>query len=225
MTKTPWIVGAALATALVAAAGYAEAAPGSPPPPPQTRADLQARIAEHFKKLDANGDGYVTKAEFDAARTAMKAQAAERRKERRDKVFAALDANKDGVLSRQEFDTPPQHRHDGTDGAKAGGPQGPGPDSPGGPRDGRWRGHRGGPMMHGGMAMMMGPRGGWFDRADANKDGKVSLAEASAGPLAMFDKVDTNHDGTISPEERTAAREAMRAKWRERRGGESKPQG
>ena len=59
--------------------------------------------------------------------------------------------------------------------------------------------------------------GHWFDRADANKDGKVSLAEAQAGPLAMFDRVDANHDGTISPEERQAARAAMRAKWQERR--------
>jgi len=54
---------------------------------------------------------------------------------------------------------------------------------------------------------------GWFARADANKDGKVSLAEAEAGALAMFDKVDTNHDGAISP----AEHDAMRAKWMERR--------
>ena len=72
-------------------------------------------------------------------------------------------------------------------------------------------------MMHRGM--MPGGFGGdrWFDRADANKDGKVSLAEASAGPLAMFDRVDTNHDGKISPEERSIAFEGLRGPRKDRR--------
>jgi len=66
--------------------------------------------------------------------------------------------------------------------------------------------------------MGMGMGGGqWFERADADKDGKLTLAEAQAGPLAMFDKVDANKDGVISPEEHEAARDAMRAKWQERR--------
>lgn len=212
MTKTPWIIGAALAATL-AAAGYAQARPDGPP---KTRAEVQERIADRFKKADANGDGYVTRAEFDAAREAMKAKFATRREEHRDKMFAMLDTNKDGQLSKQEFDAPRPHR-DGM-----GGPEGPG-DREGG----KGRGHHDGGMMHRGMAMMMmGPRGdGWFDRADANHDGKVSLAEASASALAMFDKVDANHDGTISPEEHEAAREAMRARWREHRGDGDKPQG
>ena len=215
MTKTPWIVGAALAATL-AAAGYAQAEHG----PPRTRAELQAKIAEHFKKADTNGDGYVTKAEFDAARETMKAKFAEKREEHREKEFAMLDANKDGQLSKAEFMAPPPH-HDGM-----GGPEGPG-----GPDGDHEHGHHGGWMMHGhgmhgGMAMMMMGHGGdeWFARADANHDGKVSLAEAEAGPLAMFDRADTNHDGTVSPEEHEAARAAMRAKWQEHRGGEH-PQG
>ena len=76
--------------------------------------------------------------------------------------------------------------------------------------------HRGHGMRHGG-GMPMG--GMWFERADANKDGKVSLAEASAGALAMFDRADADKNGTISPEEHKAARDAMRAKWQERRAG------
>lgn len=200
MTKTPWIAGAALA-ALLGATGYAYAMPEGGPP--KTRTEVQARIAEHFKKTDANGDGYVTKAEADAARAAMKAKRAEHRAERREQHFAKLDSDKNGVLSKEEFAAP---RERGGDEAKRG------------HHGGKHMGHRGWGRHGGGMRMGEA----WFDRADANKDGKISLAEASTGPLARFDKVDTNKDGAISTEERDAARAAMRAKWQERRGDASK---
>ena len=49
----------------------------------------------------------------------------------------------------------------------------------------------------------MGGFGGHlFDMADANKDGRVSLAEAQAAALAHFDSADANHDGKITPDER-----------------------
>lgn len=189
MKKTPWIAGAALAATLGVAA-YAAAPDG----PPKTRAEVQARVADHFKKADANGDGFVTKAEMDAARATMKEKSAERREERREQRFAKLDTDKDGTLSKAEYSVRPERKD--------------------GDRKGMHRGHGKHGMRHG------GPMGGgmWFERADANKDGKVSLAEASAGALAMFDRVDTNKDGTISPEEHKAARDAMRTKWQERRG-------
>jgi hypothetical protein len=63
----------------------------------------------------------------------------------------------------------------------------------------------------------MGRGDKWFDRADANHDGKLTLAEASAGPLAMFDRADTNHDGTISPDEHKAAMEKMRGMMKDRK--------
>ena len=44
---------------------------------------------------------------------------------------------------------------------------------------------------------------------DGNKDGKISLEEYQARPLASFNRVDTNHDGTISPQELEAARAAQ----------------
>jgi hypothetical protein len=49
-----------------------------------------------------------------------------------------------------------------------------------------------------------GPDEGWFTRIDANRDGRVTLAELSAAPLANFDRIDANHDGILSPEERAA---------------------
>lgn len=54
---------------------------------------MQARAAERFKKLDANGDGGVTQAEIDAAR---KQGEAER--------FKRLDTNSDGKLSQAEME-------------------------------------------------------------------------------------------------------------------------
>ena len=209
MKKTPWIAGAALAASLAAAA---VAGPGDRPGgPPPTRAEVQARVAEYFKKLDANGDGYVTKDEADAARAEMRAAFAEKRQERRAERFAMLDKDKNGTLSKDEYMAPPPPRADEADGRR------------GGP-DGMRRGGHGRWMKHGGPgAMGMGLGGGrMFERADANKDGKVSLAEAEAPALAMFDRVDTNHDGTISPEERKAAHEAMRAKWKEMRDARDK---
>ncbi|WP_340317515.1 EF-hand domain-containing protein [Rhizorhabdus argentea] len=185
MTKTPWLAGAALAATLAAAA-YAQATPDSPP---RTRAELQAKVAEHFRKADANGDGFITRAEFDAARTAMRAEFAERREE----MFAMLDKDRNGSLSKDEFMAPPQ----------PGGPDGP---------EGMDRSHDG----HGDGMMRHGRMGGdWFARTDTDKDGRISLTEASAGALAMFDRVDTDHDGTVSPQEHDAARDAMRARWRD----------
>jgi Ca2+-binding EF-hand superfamily protein len=46
-----------------------------------------------------------------------------------------------------------------------------------------------------------GHKGGMMSRADANKDGKVTLAEALAAGMAHFDKKDANRDGAITKDE------------------------
>jgi len=53
-------------------------------------------------------------------------------------------------------------------------------------------------------------QGEHFKRADADKDGKVSKAEALAAAAAAFDRADTNKDGFITPEEMKAAHKAHR---------------
>lgn len=60
---------------------------------------------------------------------------------------------------------------------------------------------------------MGGMEGHMFAMADANKDGKVTQAEATGAALAHFDKVDSNKDGAISDAERKAMREKMRGAW------------
>ena len=154
---------------------------------PMTRSAVEAMVKEHFAKVDANGDGYIDKAEADAARDKMMA-------DMRGRHFKMMDTNGDGSISRAEFDA---EHHEG---------MAMGDGKPGGAMMGHGAEH--GP----GMPMMMMRHGpGMFERADANKDGRVSLAEALAMPMAHFDKADTNKDGTISPEERKAAHEKMRA--------------
>ncbi len=170
---------------------------------PMTKAAIETMVKTHFAKVDANGDGYIVKAEAEGARDKMVA-------ERRDEHFKAMDANSDGSISRAEFDA--QHGAGHRESIAMGEP------NPGAKSEDE---HKGGHMRHGGghrpgMAMMM-HGGRMFERADADKDGRVSLAEALARPMEHFDKVDANKDGTISPEERKAAHEKMRAEWRAKR--------
>jgi Ca2+-binding EF-hand superfamily protein len=49
----------------------------------------------------------------------------------------------------------------------------------------------------------------WFDRADANKNGKVTQAEAEALLAATFKRYDTDGDGKIGPAERGTAKKAL----------------
>lgn len=154
-----------------------------------TRADVEGRVRTMFERLDADKDGFVTQDETKAARAGARVKMHEA-------MFARLDANKDGSISRAEFDAPRANA-----GERAG-------------HDGK-RGHR--RMAHNGMAGGFGG-GRMLARADADKDGRVSLAEATTPALQRFDRADADHDGTLTPEERKAARETMRAQWKQRQG-------
>ena len=151
-----------------------------------TRAEVETKVKTMFATVDANRDGTITKAEAEAAHGQMESKM-------RDAHFNEMDANKDGSISRAEFDAGHMRRGEGM--KHEGGEKGE-------------MGHRGGQDemgkgRHGGMRMHMS-RGDMFERADANQDGSVSLAEALAQPLARFDAADTNRDGTLSPQERLA---------------------
>ena len=194
--KTLLIGGAVAALAVPA---LAQIAPAPTPAPRaahaqkvQTRAEVQAKVAQHFARLDANRDGVLTQAEVDTAKQARKTKVAERREQAREHRLRRLESNNDGSISRAEWDAAQAHRrqrvaardHDG---------------------DGRRdrRGARG--------AGMHGFGGRMFAMADADKDGRVTLAEAHATALQHFDMIDANRDGRITPEERTQMHQRMRA--------------
>jgi Ca2+-binding EF-hand superfamily protein len=174
-------------TAAIAAAGttYAAENPGKiyDAMMPQTRADAQARVKAMFDRIDANHDGSITLAEFDAYRSARLAEWQAKRGERRDRAFAAMDTDQNGQVSKAEFDS-----FASSDKAQA--------------------------MRHMVGARLVRARlggGHWFDRADGNHDGRITLDEAQVSAMALFDAADADHNGTVTPEERRMAWAKARA--------------
>lgn len=234
--KRFFLIGAS-AAALAALPAIAQPAPPAPPAAPghmqhgrwdapQTRADVEKQIAERFAEADANKDGAVTEVELKAVADARRAEMQAKMTEARARMFAAMDSDKNDQISRQEWDAHhadmQANRAERRETAKADGA---------GNVAGEDRGHRGMRMTDDkdshemGQRMMMhhgrdghGWGDDWIEMADANKDGRVTLAEAKAKPLARFDAADTNKDGTLSPDERKAAHEAKRAERRAQRG-------
>ncbi len=154
--------------------------------PEMTRTAVEAKVREAFARVDANRDGFVTEAEAKALRDAARTARQDKRADGRADMFARLDANKDGSISRAEFDAPRGDRAE----------------KRGERREARGlRGHRGGFAHFGGKG---------FERFDVNKDGRVSLQEATEQALTQFDRVDVNRDGRISADERQAAFQGRR---------------
>ena len=191
---------------------------------PLTRASVQAAVQARFAKVDADHDGYVTRAEADARAAEAREQRqarmeqnrerrTERRAERRAGRFDRIDTDKNGSISRSEFEA-----HASARAERRAERRGPGGAMRGG------RGMRHARMMrHRGPGAMAGRFGGaMFERMDSDHDGRVSLAEASARALEMFDRADANRDGTVTLEERRAAMQRFRQDRRGpdgRRGG------
>jgi hypothetical protein len=228
---TKFLMIGASAVALMALPAIAQtAAPAAPSAPekaarwsaPETRADLEKKIAERFAAADTNKDGAVSEAEIKAQGEARRAEGEKKMAEAHTRMFAAMDTDKNGQISRGEWDA----HHAGMKAKWAERretAQADGKDR----REMRMKfkddeGRKGHRMMHrgghgGGMGWGgFGEKG--FETADANKDGRVTLAEAKAKALSRFDAADANKDGTLSPEERRAAHEAKRAERRAQRG-------
>ena len=179
----------------------------------ETRDEVVAHVREMFARLDTNRDGFVTRAEADAAHQAMAGEMREKFAKHfadggmphpdRGAMFDKLDTNKDGSISRQEFmsakpDVREQHVFVMRNGE---GPVEMNSDP----------GHPGMRVMrlH---AMDMGMHGRMFESADANHDGKVSLQEMTNAALQHFDSADANHDGKLSPDERMQ----MHHRWKDK---------
>lgn len=189
MKKSYLIAGAAiLAVAVPAIAAHHEGEKGKGHGhmmQDMTRADVEAKVKSKFAILDADKDGAVTQEEIKAHREAKRAA-------RMDAHFKSMDADSDGAISRAEFDAAHTKKQD---------------------RMGQ-RGKRGDhKMAHRGMMGGM-MKGHIFKMADANKDGKVTLAEATAKALARFDIIDADKNGTVTGAERMDFWKAKKAEWK-----------
>ena len=156
---------------------------------PTTRTAMVQKVQEHFAKLDSNRDGFVTKKEADRIEKRRAGDGVETAD--RGAVFDRLDANHDGSISREEFTSAKRQVNERRvivikD------------DDAGGHREMRM--HRTGMGRFGGQL---------FEMADADKDGRVSIQEATNAAAAHFDKADANHDGTLSRDEKRAAHKGM----------------
>ena len=123
------------------------------------------------------------------------------------KHFAIVDTNRDGIITEAEMDAAKQTMR-----AKMG-------DKLDANNDGSVSkgdfddAHQGVQGRHAGMRGMHAGMGGrMFGMADSNKDGQITLAEATAAATAHFDRADANHDGILTPDEMRAAHQAMRGK-------------
>jgi Ca2+-binding EF-hand superfamily protein len=199
-----------------------------------TRDEVSQHIAKLFARLDANHDGFVTRDELEALHSTMMMGMGGMKRGMdamshgmhamsvapampmpdRAAMFDRLDTNHDGSISRSEYmAAKPQIREQRTfvirDGNASGAPGTPGEHNmmmrmPG---MGRGMGHA--------MGMGMGGFGGHlFEMADANHDGRVSLAEAQGAALAHFDRADLNRDGRITPDERQQMHQVIRMERR-----------
>ncbi len=153
-----------------------------------TRAQVETRTRAMFARVDVNRDGFVTQAEAQSVRGAIRARRNAERGERREALFARLDSNRDGEISRAEFFAPRQQAE-------------------GGERRGVRAERRAERMeRRGNRGLRFGARA--FERMDMNKDGRVSLAEMTELRIRAFTRADVNRDGRVTPEERRSLRAA-----------------
>lgn len=138
-----------------------------------TQAEFQAHAEARFAKVDADGDGFVTGEELKAAGDA-------RRADRAAKMVERFDTDGNGSLDASELEAMGD-KHGGKRGGKEGGKHG----------------HKGGDK---GARMI--------ERMDANDDGKLSMEEMTQrhDPAKMFERLDKDGNGSVSAEEFEAAK-------------------
>lgn len=213
------LIGAVALAVAMPVMAQVQIAPPAPPSPQrmdqtQTRDQAVAKVREHFAMMDKNRDGFVAGDEMQmrgSGHQGMNHGMGQRRGRGGDrmangpmgdpaKAFDRLDANRDNMISRDEFAKGREMRIERQVVINR---------APGeaGEHHGMGNQHgMGGRGMGGG-----GMRGGMMRMADLDKDGRVSLQEATSMALQRFDRVDANRDGRITPDERRQQREQRKA--------------
>lgn len=98
-------VTAFIATAAASAHAQNTTAPAAAPQPVSRAAYLQ-KVDDSFVTVDSNKDGFMDRAEIEAAETKVMTGRKATLIRQREAGFRKLDTNKDGMLSLQEFNAP-----------------------------------------------------------------------------------------------------------------------
>lgn len=157
-----------------------------------TEAEFNAASTEHFKRMDADGNGSVNMDEF-------KNYVQHRRVERREHKLARIDSNHDGVISKDEFIAYKMKRvekgfnrldanHDGKVSKE---------EFVNGKGKSKGKKHRRGCFSKARI----------FKRLDANHDGKITQQESHAKWSGWFMKLDANGDKVVTADEIDKARQ------------------
>lgn len=151
-----------LLLATVATPALPQAATAPKGPQPVSRVVYMSRIDQGFGVIDANKDGYASKAEIEAAENkAIDARQARLQKQR-EAAFRNMDKDKNGSVSIQEFNAAmaarPERRADGS------------------ARLARLDTNKDGRVS---MVENRAPASSRFEQLDTNKDGILSVEEQS----------------------------------------------
>lgn len=150
-----------LSTVAVAASAQNATAPAQGPQP-ITRTSFMQKVDDSFVTVDANKDGFMSRAEIEAAELKVLNARKAALLRQREAIFRKLDTNKDNALSLQEFNAPVVAAPVKADAT---------------PALSRLDTNKDGKVS---LAENRAPAMVQFDRADTNKDGALSVAEQRA---------------------------------------------
>lgn len=170
-----------------------------------SKAEAPPMMSERFDAVDTDKDGFVTSAEARAMH-----------EKRGGFMGSRMDTDGDGKVSAVEFEEGHVAMLRGADkdgdGAVTMDEMKSSPRGMGGPGGKHGRGGR-----HGEKA------GKRFEELDADKDGKVTKAEAEAGRKARFAQIDTDGNGVLESAELAVHQDAMRGERGGKGGGAKQP--
>jgi hypothetical protein len=158
-----------------------------------TRAEFDGALRSRFNDIDANKDGVITRAEIGDHRPKARADAEAAR-------FQIMDSDHNGQISKAEFEAASKNRQ-GDDRPPMRGPRGhrgPGFGGPGAGHPGRP--HPGQNPADAGQMRQGGP----------DAEARIDFAEFSRGPAEAFSRADLNKDSVVTIAELQTLSKAMR---------------
>jgi Ca2+-binding EF-hand superfamily protein len=180
----------------------------------QNRSDVPARIEKMFKQLDLNHDGFVTKEEIATAQARFEERLAKNNPKRAAKTFDRMDTNHDGKITQAEVDAARTAKAVAKGKTvKTGRPSALFLSADANKDGVVTRAEFDAAIASGNIkSRHAAMRGSAIVRLfeGANKDGRLSLADAQAAALRQFDAADADHNGVLSPDERRQAAKSER---------------